>query len=201
MTMTIRKTWPSTRLTEILEISVPIIQAPMAGGPTTPELVAAVSNAGGLGSLGAALLPPERITAEIAAIRALTAAPFNVNLFVLSPPAVEPNTLRTALARLQPMRDELGLPAGLVPGKFCESFPDQLEAVLESRPAVVSFTFGIPGTGVVERLHAVGTKVIGTATHVAEAHAGNWPGPTQCVPRAPRPVATEARFWAASKRR
>ena len=166
-----RKRWACTRLAEILDIAVPIIQAPMAGGVTTPELVAAVSNVGGLGSLGAALLSPERIAAEIAAIRALTAAPFNVNLFVLSPPRVEGHTLTEALARLQPMRDELGLPTGDVPAQFCESFPAQLEAVLEARPAVVSFTFGIVDPAIVERLHAVGTKVIGTATHVAEARA------------------------------
>lgn len=109
-----RKRWACTRLAEILDIAVPIIQAPMAGGVTTPELVAAVSNVGGLGSLGAALLSPERIAAEIAAIRALTAAPFNVNLFVLSPPRVEGHTLTEALCASSPC----GMNSGCPPATF-----------------------------------------------------------------------------------
>ena len=164
------KPWHRTPLTEMLNISLPIVQAPMAG-VTTPELVAAVSNSGGLGSHGAGMLSPERIVSDINEIRLLTAAPFNVNLFVLSPPIVKPDTLTEAMARLEPMREELGLPTAVVPGKFCESFSDQLEAVLEARPPVVSFTFGIVDAAVVERFRRVGTKVIGTATHVAEALA------------------------------
>ena len=127
---------PQSRVAELLGVNYPIIQAPMAGGLTTPALVAAVSNAGGLGSLAAALLSPERIAAEIAAVRKLTERPFNVNLFVLESPAMEAEALRGALARLQPLREELGLPPGEVPPRFCESFPEQLEAVLEARNPV-----------------------------------------------------------------
>ena len=163
--------WPQSRVAELLGVTYPIIQAPMAGGLTTPALVAAVSNAGGLGSLAAALLSPERIAAEIAAVRKLTERPFNVNLFVLESPAMEAEALRGALARLQPLREELGLPPGEVPPRFCESFPEQLEAVLEARPPVVSFTFGIVDRAVVQRLHRAGIRVVGTATHVAEALA------------------------------
>src|SRR5215210_2674127 len=71
----------NTRVTKMLGVETPIVQAPMAGGPTTPELVAAVSNAGGLGSLGAAYLQPTQLDEAIRAIRALTDRPFAVNLF------------------------------------------------------------------------------------------------------------------------
>jgi nitronate monooxygenase len=68
-------------LLKLLDIEHPIIQGPLGGGSSTPELVAAVSNAGGLGSLGAAYLTPDQITDAIRRIRALTSRPFNVNLF------------------------------------------------------------------------------------------------------------------------
>ncbi|GIW33574.1 nitronate monooxygenase [Meiothermus sp.] len=92
----------------------PIVQAPMAGGATTPELVAAVSNVGGLGSLAGVMLPPDKLGEEIRKIRALTDRPFNVNPFVLKPVEVSQAELQTALERLQPIRAELGLlPPGL----------------------------------------------------------------------------------------
>jgi len=167
----IRKPWFETRLSKIVNIAVPIIQAPMAGGITRPELVAAVSSSGGLGSLGAGMLPPERIAADISAIRRLTNAPFNVNLFVLAAPQVDTSSLEAAMALLQTFREDLGLPVAEPPARFCEDFSEQLETVLEERPPVVSFTFGIIDGAAVERLHRAGAKVIGTATHVAEALA------------------------------
>jgi len=74
--------WQQTMLTKLLGVDLPIIQAPMAGGVTTPGLVAAVSNAGCLGSLGAGYMVPEAIRSAIAEIRSLTARPFSVNLFI-----------------------------------------------------------------------------------------------------------------------
>lgn len=149
----------------------PIIQAPMAGGATTPELVAAVSNAGGLGSLAGVLLSPNRLREAIHQIRQLTDQPFNVNLFVLEPVEVELGVLEAALDRLQPIRAELGLPPAAAPQKFSEDFGAQLEVLLEEKPPVVSFHFDIVSAQVVERLHKAGCKVIGTATNVAEALA------------------------------
>jgi nitronate monooxygenase len=149
----------------------PIIQAPMAGGATTPELVAAVSNAGGLGSLAGVMLSPDRLREAIRQIRRLTDQPFNVNLFVLEPVEVEPGMLEAALDRLQPIRAELGLPPAAAPQKFSEDFGAQLEVLLEEKPPVVSFHFDIVSAQVVERLHKAGCKVIGTATNVAEALA------------------------------
>ncbi|WP_337871487.1 nitronate monooxygenase [Meiothermus sp.] len=149
----------------------PIIQAPMAGGATTPELVAAVSNAGGLGSLAGALLPPDRLREAIRQVRRLTDRPFNVNLFVLEAVEVESGMLEAALHRLQPIRAELGLPPGTAPQKFSEDFRAQLEVLLEEKPPVVSFHFDIVPAQVVERLHQAGCQVIGTATNRAEALA------------------------------
>lgn len=168
--MSASTSWKRTSLSETLGIAIPIIQAPMAG-VTTPELVAAVSNSGGLGSLGAGMHPPHRIAADIAAIRRLTNSPFNVNLFVLDAPNVDADMLHKAMERLQPIRKELGLPEAKAPDRFCEDFPAQLEIVLEEQPPVVSFTFGIVDRAVVDRLHQAGIRVIGTATHVAEARA------------------------------
>lgn len=149
----------------------PIIQAPMAGGATTPELVAAVSQAGGLGSLGGALLPPNRLREAIRQVRQLTDRPFNINLFVLEAAKVSADVLEAALDRLGPIRAELGLPPGTAPQKFSEDFGAQLEVLLEEKPPVVSFHFDIVPAQVVERLHKAGCKVIGTATNVAEARA------------------------------
>src|SRR5215211_7451796 len=104
-----------TRAREVLGIEHPIVQAPMAGGPTTPELVAAVSNAGGLGSLGAAYLAPEKLREQVREIRSLTKGPFGVNLFVTSPFEADPERIRGANALLKPYRDELGIGA---PGEF-----------------------------------------------------------------------------------
>ncbi|GIW25866.1 nitronate monooxygenase family protein [Meiothermus sp.] len=149
----------------------PILQAPMAGGATTPELVAAVSNAGGLGSLAGVMLSPEKLREEIRKIRTLTDRPFSVNLFVLKPVAVAQAELEAAMERLQPIRAELGLPPGKAPVKFSEDFEAQLEVLLEEKPPVVSFHFDLLPARQVERLHQAGCKVIGTATHVAEAMA------------------------------
>lgn len=160
-----------SRLAGLLGIELAIVQAPMAGGPSTPELAAAVSNAGGLGSLAGGMLPPEKIREEITAARRLTERPFAVNLFVLETPHPAPEEIERAVRLLQPLRDELGLPPQPPIAKFCESFEEQFEALLESAPAVASFTFGILNESQVEALHRRRVLVSGTATTVAEARA------------------------------
>lgn len=157
-----------TKVTEILRIEHPIVQAPMAGGPTTPKLVAAVSNAGGLGSLGAAYLSPETLREQVREIRGLTGESFGVNLFVPSPFEVDPERIRRANALLGQYREELGIEA---PGEFSsfeESFEDQLEVVIEERAPVFSFTFGSLGPELTGRLKENDTIVVGTATTVRE---------------------------------
>lgn len=161
----------SNRLFPELGLTVPVVQAPMAGGATSPALVAAVSEAGALGSFAAALLEPEAIAAAVAAIRAATARPFAVNLFVLDPPQPpSPETLAEAQARLAPWYARYGMtPAA--PARWCPGFEAQFEAVLALRPAVASFAFGLLAPERVARLRAAGIRVVGTATSVAEARA------------------------------
>jgi len=154
---------------DILGIENPIIQGPMGGGPSTPELVAAVSNAGGLGSLGAAYLTPDQITDAIRRIRTLSSRPFNVNLFVGGWSTNQDFDAGPILALLAEAHEKLGIPPPIAPTSTPDPFPAQLEAVLDARPPIFSFTFGIPDGDVMSRLKARGIAILGTATTVEEA--------------------------------
>jgi nitronate monooxygenase len=163
--------WPRA-LADRLGIEHPIIQAPMAGGPSTPELTAAVSNAGGLGSFAGGYLPAEAIRDAIRAIRGLTSRPFAVNLFAPVPAGSPPSAEEVERARraVAPFRAEVGLPDAGPPGPL-PSFADELRVVLEERVAAFSFTFGaLPGEDVAA-LARSGALVMGTATNVREARA------------------------------
>jgi nitronate monooxygenase len=133
----------STAVTEAFGIDVPIVVAPMGGGPSTPQLVATASNAGALGSLAAGYLAPARIYEDIAATRALTSQPFAVNVFVNEPVEPDPVVIERVLARLAPLRAELGLPPRPADAAAAEDLDAQLEAILAAGPKVVSFTFGV----------------------------------------------------------
>ena len=150
-------------------LNIPVVLAPMGGGPSTPELVAAVSNAGGLGSLAAAYSTPERIGQDIAKVRELTTRPFAVNLF--SPQAQLPfnGSVNVVAEFLRPYHERLGLKAPELPQKPIEDFGEQLDAVCKAAPPIVSFTFGLLPHTATERLKAQGTYLIGTATTVDEA--------------------------------
>jgi len=160
----------STDFTDMLCIEYPIVQGPM-NGASTPELAAAVSNAGGLGSFAAALLPPSAILESVQKIRSLTSKPFNVNLFILDTPNPDHSEIIRTQSLLAPFRTSLNLGPASMPEKFCENFQLQLEALLKAAPPVVSFTFGILGKDVVSQFKRAGCRVIGTATTVAEAVA------------------------------
>lgn len=157
-----------TLITQKLNISYPIFQAPMAGGPTTPELVAAVSNAGGLGNLGAGYLTPEQIRIAINKIRELTDRPFGVNLFVFEQPEETEETIKKMSDYLNSYRNQLGIPQNPSLPKYTESFEEQVQVVLEERIPVFSFTFGIPSNNIIQSLKKSGAFVIGTATTVDE---------------------------------
>jgi nitronate monooxygenase len=152
----------------LLGIDVPIVQAPMAGGFTTAELVAAVSNAGALGSVGAAYLTPPAIRSLVAEIRERTVRPFSVNLFAggIEAREVDPAPM---LALLGPLHERFGLPPPLVPGAWPYVLEEQLDAVIEADVRIVTFTFGLPDDAAIARLRAAGRTVIGTATTVGEA--------------------------------
>jgi nitronate monooxygenase len=151
-----------------LRITHPVIQAPMAGGPSTPELVAAVCNAGGLGSLGSAYSTPEQITADIQKVRALTDKPFNVNLFAGGYAPESQVDAAPMLALLAEIHEALHLPPPTLPPWPKYPFEEQLQAVLEVRPAVFSFTLGIPEPPAIARLKAAQIAIFGTATTVQE---------------------------------
>jgi nitronate monooxygenase len=162
-------TWPTTRATELLRVRFPIVQAPMAGA-TTPELVAAVSNAGGLGSIGAARTDPEELRALVRRVRELTDRPFAVNVFAWPPFDAEADPT-DALTALRPLYDELGLePPAEVMAPFEPStlLPAQLAVIVEERVPVFSFTFGIPP---LDGVRAAGAVIAGTATTPEEASA------------------------------
>ena len=161
-------TQPSALL-QRLGLQHPIIQAPMTGSDT-PQLAAAVSRAGGLGSLGCGARSPAAMCDAAAAVRQATDQPFAMNLFVLETPAPEPAEVQAALERLAPLYARFGLPLE-PPARWCQDFDAQWDALLELKPAVASFTFGLLSAGQVEQLHRAGCLVVGTATTVAEALA------------------------------
>ncbi len=146
------------------------MQAPLAGGGDTPELVAAVSNSGGLGFIGAAYLTPEQIVAAANQVRAKTSRPFGANLFAPLPVPPAPETA-AALQRVSPYYEELGLPAPSLTAPSPSAFDEQLRASLESGASAFSFTFGLLPPRVIDAIRERGLFLIGTATTVAEAVA------------------------------
>lgn len=140
----------------------------MAGGPSTPALAAAVSNAGGLGFLAAGYKTPEALQAEITELRRLTEAPFGVNLFSLASAPVDDALIASYASVLQVEARQRGIELGQP--RFDDDFFDaKLEIVLGDRSPVVSFTFGCPSVTIVRRLHECQISVWVTVTDVAEA--------------------------------
>jgi nitronate monooxygenase len=152
-------------------IEHPIIQAPMAGGATTPALVSAVSNAGALGFIGAAYLTPDQILEQARIVRERTERPFGINLFVPVPQTSAPASVEAALEALAPYHAELGLAKPAVPARTAQDFDDQLAAAAESGAAVFSFTFGLLSESAMSVVRSRGMLVVGTATTVEEAVA------------------------------
>lgn len=161
----------SNPLTRTLHLAHPIIQAPLAGGGDTPELVAAVSNAGALGFIGAAYLTPQQITATARAVRDRTSRPFGINLFAPLPQAEPRKDAEAALARLAPYFAELGLAPPSLPQTSPAAFDAQLSAALESGASAFSFTFGLLPEAAVREIKSRKMFLIGTATTVDEAVA------------------------------
>ncbi|CAA9441037.1 MAG: Enoyl-[acyl-carrier-protein] reductase [FMN] [uncultured Rubrobacteraceae bacterium] len=157
-----------TPLCDLLGIRNPVVQAPMAGGWTTPELVSAVSSAGGLGMLAGARVSPQKLQEDIRVVKEQTDKPFGVN-FLLAPPEPGNKDVVTVQRFLDSFRDELDLPPGETDLTLPPSpLPDQLEVVFEERVPVLSVALGDPGE-LVERAHAQGTPVISMVTTVEEA--------------------------------
>ena len=162
--------WPknSQDFTKLTGIDIPLIQAPMAGGPSSPELVAAVSNSGGLGSIGGGYLSPEKLEKQINEVRSVSERPFGVNLFITDPGKDVTSPNDEIREMLDKYADELDVE---LTGNVA-AFPDfdkQFEVVIESNIRVFSFTFGIPGNKYIEELKRNNIIIIGTATSAGEA--------------------------------
>jgi nitronate monooxygenase len=153
---------------EPAQLEHPVVQAPMAGGPSTPELVIAVSQAGGLGFLAAGYKRAEQMRAEIAQVRANTERPFGINLFVI--PANEPDqaSVKTYLSELAPEAERLGAELG-EPRWEDDDWQATIELLCADPLPVVSFAFGLPDRAVIESLHAAGSAVWVTVGNAAEA--------------------------------
>jgi len=155
-------------LLDTLNLTYPIVQAPMAGA-TTPELAATVSNFGGLGSLGSGMTAPNVLTDQIDTIKSLTDRPFMINLMVLS--EQESTTFDIAIPTwLSKYYQDNNIEFAL-PERPAQSFADQLQVLYDNPVPVASFTFGIISAEQVQRLQSLGTRVIGTANHPLEAKA------------------------------
>ena len=164
--------WSDRRLLDLLKIEHPIIQAPMAGAMDA-ELVVAVSEAGGLGSLPCGMSDGEQIRAQVDAIRAKTRRPFQLNFFCHTAPVLNNARESAWRDRLSTYYAEFGVdPAAPAPRINRSPFNAELVALVEElRPPVVSFHYGLPEARLLERVKAAGCVVIGCATTVVEAHA------------------------------
>lgn len=162
--------WPDTRLTELLGIRLPIVQAPMAG-VAFADMAGAVSRAGGLGSLACAMLTPEKIRSEVATIREAGPLPLNLNFFCHQMPGPERNDDSAWRGRLAGYYREYGLdPAQAGGGPSRAPFDlAACELVEELQPSVVSFHFGLPEAALLDQVKASGAVVLASATTVAEA--------------------------------
>jgi nitronate monooxygenase len=161
--------WPRKDLIELLGITHPIIQAPMAGA-TTPALVAAVSNAGGLGSLGCAAETAESLRAKRAAILGATNKPYNLNFFVHENPTPDAAATSRMAQLLKPYYDAFGATVPAEPKPMFPDFDDAiLDALLEACPPVISFHYGMPHPAAVEALKRAGSVILSTATSADEA--------------------------------
>ncbi len=157
-------------LSELLGIEHSIVQAPMAGVQGS-ALAIAVSNAGGLGSLPCALLSTDAIREELRRIREQTGKPYNVNFFCHRMPEADPHRDAAWRAALAPYYRELGLDPNAMPAAAARTpFNEQAaELLIEFRPAVVSFHFGLPGADLLSRARESGAKILSSATTVDEA--------------------------------
>ena len=165
-------------------LSAPIVQAPLAGGPSTPQLAAAVSDAGGLGFVPAGYRTTEQLRDDIAATRALTRRPFGVNLFTPGATPADAEALRRYVTGLEAEARGAGVSLG-GPRVDDDHFHDKLAALRDDPVEVVSFTFGCPADEVIASLKARGSSVWVTVTDVAEARQAAAAGADALVVQGP----------------
>ncbi|WP_259070152.1 NAD(P)H-dependent flavin oxidoreductase [Mucilaginibacter sp. X4EP1] len=165
--------WYNTKATEILDIQYPIMQGPFGGNLSSVELVATVSNAGGLGGYGAYTLSPQEIVAVDKQIKAATNKPYNVNLWVSDTDAPDGTVSDEEYNRVKnlfkPYFDEAGISLPEKPVPFKSRFENQLQVIFDIKPKVFSFMFGTLSADVLEQCRRLGIKTIGAATTLDEA--------------------------------
>jgi nitronate monooxygenase len=150
------------------ELAYPIVGAPLAGGPSTPALTATVSNAGGLGFLAAGYLSVDALKQQIDEARALTDAPFGVNIFCIGETPVDESALRAYVERIRGEATTHDVELG-EPRFEDDGFDAKVNLVIEERIPIVSFTFGCPDRAVLDRLHDGGAAAWATVTEPDEA--------------------------------
>jgi nitronate monooxygenase len=167
--------WSATGFTRRVGIEYPIVQGPFGGGFSSPQLVAAVSNAGGLGSFGANAQAPDEIARVVDSVRVLTGKPFAVNLWVSTHDEAVASLTRAAyekaLAGVQRYFDEFGAKPPDFPYQIRHTFDEQMRALLDAAPPVFSFIFGIPSRDILDECRRKGIATVGTATTAEEAKA------------------------------
>jgi len=167
--------WTDTPFTRRLGLRFPIVQGPFGGGLSAVDLAVAVSEGGGLGSFGAHHLDGAGIRDVVTAIRARTARPFNLNLWIpfdgSDALTADASTFARWLAPLKPYFEELGVALPEPPARYSPRYAEQIDAVLAARPAVFSFVFGIPAADVLARCRELDIVTLGAATTPAEARA------------------------------
>jgi nitronate monooxygenase len=170
-----KKMWDKTKFTKLLGIDYPIVQGPFGGGLSSVKLTSTVSNAGGLGSFGGQPLSSKEIIETCNDIRKFTNKPFNINLWVNDRDArlatFGDEEYKKLTELFKPYFNELNLPIPERPTNLGAKFEEQIEAIYEAKPAIFSFVYGIPSSGVLDSCKRLGIKTVGAATTVDEAIA------------------------------
>lgn len=162
--------WYQTKASGILGIQYPILQGPFGGNLSSVELVATVSNAGGLGGYGAYTLSPQEIIDVDQQIRKATNKPYNINLWVSDGDGdISDGQFKKAQQLFKPYFDELGIPLPEKPAPFKSRFENQVQVILDRKPPVFSFMFGAPSADIMEQCKRLGIVTIGAATTLDEA--------------------------------
>jgi nitronate monooxygenase len=154
------------------EMSIPLVAAPMSGGPTTPAMVSAATRAGGLGMLAAGYKTVEAVEAELKTVRA-EGIPFGINLFAPNPLPIDPESYRAYATIIQKDADQFGLTLPAEPIEDTDRFDEKIALLLDEPVPMVSFTFGIPPRSVIAALRQANTVVVQTVTtpdEAAQAH-------------------------------
>lgn len=165
--------WYNTKAKELLGIDYPILLGPFGGNLSTVELTAAVSNLGGLGGYGAYTLSAQEIYEVDKQIKAATNKPYNINLWVsdhdIPDGGLTDEQFEKAKALFKPYYDEAGIPLPEKPAPFQSRFESQLQVILDVKPKVFSFMFGVPSDDILEQCRRSGIVTVGAATTLDEA--------------------------------